>query len=83
MFATTIVAAAQTSPTEGVITADFVDEQTMQSDLLQMLADFTKYMKNDFQQAAAPNSDGDACGCFRGEDTMANNEKGVRPPPEC
>ena len=79
MFATTIVAAAQTSPTEGVITADFVDEQTMQSDLLQMLADFTKYMKNDFQQAAAPNSDGDACGCFRGEDTMANNEKGVRP----
>jgi len=75
----TLAAAAQTSPTEGVITADFVGEASMQQDLLQMLADFAKYMKNDFQQASAPNSVGEACGCFKGENTMANDERGVRP----
>ena len=79
MLITTFVAQAQTSPTEGVITSEFVDEPTMQNDLLQMLADFSKYMKNDFQQAAAPNNIGEACGCFRGENTMANDERGVRP----
>ena len=75
----TLAATAQNSPTEGTITADFVGEKVMQQDLLQMLADFAKYMKNDFQQAAAPNSVGEACGCFRGENTMANDERGVRP----
>ena len=75
----TLAAAAQSSPTEGVITADFVGEASMQQDLLQMLADFAKYMKNDFQQASAPNSVGEACGCFKGENTMANDERGVRP----
>ena len=78
-FCLTLAAAAQTSPTEGVITADFVSEASMQQDLLQMLADFAKYMKNDFQQASAPNSVGEACGCFKGENTMANDERGVRP----
>ena len=78
-FCLTLAAAAQTSPTEGVITADFVGEASMQQDLLQMLADFAKYMKNDFQQASAPNSVGEACGCFKGENTMANDERGVRP----
>ena len=72
-------ATAQTSPTEGTITAAFVAEETMQQDLLQMLANFAKYMKDDFQQAQAPNSVGEACGCFRGENTMANDERGVRP----
>ncbi|MCR5130115.1 MAG: hypothetical protein K6C10_01470 [Prevotella sp.] len=67
------------SPTEGTITADFVDEPTMQADLLQMLANFALYMKNDFQEASSPNSIGEACGCFRGENTMGNNEQGVRP----
>ena len=78
-FCLSLAAAAQTSPTEGVITADFVGEASMQQDLLQMLADFAKYMKNDFQQASAPNSVGEACGCFKGENTMANDERGVRP----
>ncbi|MBR5655092.1 MAG: hypothetical protein IKW98_00185 [Prevotella sp.] len=70
---------AADSPTEGVITSDFVSEEQMQADLLQMLADFTVYMKNDFQECVAPNSVGEACGCFKGENTMANDERGVRP----
>lgn len=68
-----------TSPTEGVITSEFVNEATMKSDLLQMLANFMTYVKNDFQDAAATNSVGEACGCFRGENTMGSNEQGVRP----
>ena len=80
LLATSMWATAQNdSPTEGTITAEFIGETTMQNDLLQMLADFAKYMKNDFQQTQAPNSEGEACGCFRGENTMANDERGVRP----
>ena len=67
------------SPTEGVITHDFVPEEQMKADLLQMLADFTLYMKHDFQPCVAPNEVGEVCGCFRGENTMANDERGVRP----
>jgi hypothetical protein len=67
------------SPTEGVITSDFVSEESMKHDLLQMLANFAVYLKKDFQDCVAPNSVGEACGCFRGENTMANDEKGVRP----
>ena len=67
------------SPTEGVITHDFVGETQMKDDLLQMLANFSTYMKNDFQECASPNSINEACGCFRGENTMGNNEQGVRP----
>jgi len=70
---------AVTSPTEGTITADFVSEAAMKSDLLQMLADFSKYMVNDFQECQATNSVNEACGCFKGENTMANDERGVRP----
>ena len=65
--------------TEGVITSDFVSEADMKADLLQMLADFSLYMVNDFQECQAPNSLGEACGCFKGENTMANDERGVRP----
>ena len=68
-----------TSPTEGTVQADFVGEAAMKSDLLQMLSNFATYLKNDFQEAAAPNSVGEACGCFKGENTMGNNEQGVRP----
>ena len=68
-----------TSPTEGVITSDFVGEAAMKCDLLQMLADFSTYIVNDWQEAQAPNSVGEACGCFKGENTMANDERGVRP----
>ncbi len=70
---------AVSSPTEGVITHDFVAEGVMKDDLLQMLADFSLWMKNDFQPCAAPNSLGEACGCFKGESTMNANEQGVRP----
>ncbi len=65
--------------TEGLITHDFVEEAAMKDDLLQMIADFSEYMKNDFQECASPNSIGEACGCFKGENTMANDERGVRP----
>ena len=71
-----------TSPTEGIITHDFVPEAEMKDDILQMLADFSLWMKNDFQPCAAPNSIGEVCGCFRGENTMANDERGVRPNPD-
>lgn len=67
------------SYTEGVITHDFVAEPQMKDDLLQMLANFAKYMKDDFQDCVAPNSVGEVCGCFKGENTMANDERGVRP----
>lgn len=66
------------SVTEGIINGDFVDEATMKGDLLQMLANFSTYLKNDFQQAQSPNSVGEACGCFKSNSTMQNNEDGVR-----
>ena len=67
------------SYTEGVITSDFVPEKTMKRDLMQMLADFSTYIVNDWQECQAPNDIGEACGCFKGENTMANDERGVRP----
>ena len=67
-----------TSPTEGVITSDFVNEEEMMNDLLRMLANFGTYLVNDFQEAQYPNSENEACGCFKGESTMASNEAGVR-----
>ena len=67
------------SPTEGAISGDFVAESTMKADLMQMLANFSKYMKDDFQLCVAPNDIGEECGCFRGENTMGNDERGVRP----
>ncbi len=57
----------------------FVPEPEMQDGLLQMLADFSLYMKNDFIDCDTPNAEGDECGCFKGEHTMANDERGVRP----
>ena len=68
-----------TSYTEGVIDNIFVPEGQMKSDLLQMLADFSRYMVDDFQECQAPNSKNELCGCFKGENTMGNNEQGVRP----
>ena len=67
------------SPTEGVIDNLFVDEPTMKADLLGMLARFSTYLVNDFQECQQPNSLGEACGAFKGENTMGNNEQGVRP----
>ena len=54
-------------------------ESAMKADLIQMLANFASYMKNDFQECQAPNSQDELCGCFKGENKMANDEKGVRP----
>lgn len=70
---------AQSSPTEGVLTSTFVSENEMKADMLQMLADFSLYMKNNWNNAQAPNSVNEACGFFSGEQTAAANEQGVRP----
>ena len=51
----------------------------MMHGLLQMLADFLPYVAAQWQPCEQPNTVGDKCGCFRGEDTMAANERGVRP----
>ncbi len=67
-----------TSPTEGVITADFVPEAEMMSDLLQMIANFSEYMVNDFYYCTSTNSINEDCGYFNGESSGASNEAGVR-----
>ncbi len=64
---------------QNTVLSDFIAEPQMKADLLQMLADFTTYVKADFQECVEPNSLGEACGCFKGEHTMHNDEKGVRP----
>ena len=56
----------------------FVPEEQMKDGLLQMLAQFTDYMKKDFQPCQEPNSVGEKCGCFRSNNTMRSNEDGVR-----
>ncbi len=66
------------SLTEDIVNADFVDEATMKGDLLQMLARFAQYLKQDFQACVEPNSAGEACGCFKSNSTMQANEDGVR-----
>ncbi|MBQ0057695.1 MAG: hypothetical protein KBT20_08570 [Bacteroidales bacterium] len=68
-----------TSPTEGVITNEFVSEQEMKADLLQMLAAFSQYMADDWQECQATNSVGEACGFFKGENSGGSDERGVRP----
>lgn len=66
------------SPTEGKITHEFVAEQQMKDHLLQMLADFTPYMRDNWQEINDKNSAGSPLGVFKGENTMGNNEQGVR-----
>ncbi|MGC3978745.1 MAG: hypothetical protein QM751_11265 [Paludibacteraceae bacterium] len=53
------------SPTENIINTSFVDETAMKDELLQMLANFMVYVKNDFQDAVNPNSANEACACFQ------------------
>ena len=67
------------SYTEGVITSQFVSEPEMMNDMLQMLADFAKYMKNNWNQCKEPNSIGESCGYFSGERSASSGERGVRP----
>ena len=71
-------ASALKSPTEGVITHDFVPETEMKKDLMQMLADFAQYMTDNVQTISDVNSEGDAMISFKGENTLGNNEQGVR-----
>ena len=67
-----------TSPREGVINNLFVGEAEMKDDLMNMLAKFAKYLKNDWKDCASPNSVGEACGAFKCNSTMNSNEDGVR-----
>ena len=67
------------SPTEGVVNGFFVEEAQMKDDILQMLSRFAIYLKNDFQECKEPNSLNEPCGCFKGENTMGSDERGVRP----
>lgn len=53
------------SPTEGVISHEFVEESAMQQDLLQMLANSLTYAHNIWYDCAAPNSKDEACGYLK------------------
>ncbi len=66
------------SPTEGVITHDFVSEADMMEGLLQMLANHSQYAKNIWFKCQAPNSAGEDCGYFKANSAGQNNEDGVR-----
>lgn len=66
------------SLTEGYMDSRFVDEDQMKDDLLRMLARFSEYIVKNYQPAVAPNAIGEACGCFKSNSTMQNNEDGVR-----
>lgn len=66
------------SPTEGVITHDFVAEEDMQKDLLQMLANSMTYAKNIWYNCVSPNNKNEACGYFQANSAGQNNEDGVR-----
>ena len=66
------------SPTEGVITHQFVNEAVMMSDLLQMLANSMVYAKNIWYECVEPNSVGEPCGFFKGRSAGHSNEDGVR-----
>ncbi len=50
----------------------------MMDDLLKMVAKFATYLVNDYKDAAATNSVGEACGCFQSNSSMQANEDGVR-----
>ena len=67
-----------TSPTEGVITHEFVPEATMQNDLLQMLANSMRYAANIWYNCVATNDKNEECGYFRANSAGNSNEDGVR-----
>ena len=67
------------SPTEGVITHQFVAEAEMMQDLLQMLTDHLVYMKSLYTPCVSPNSIGEECGYFKDTEGSNNDEKVVRP----
>ena len=67
------------SPTEGVITHDFVPEAQMMQDLLQMLTDHLTYIKSRYTPCVSPTSAGEECGFFKDTEGSNNDEKVVRP----
>lgn len=52
--------------------SDFIPEPELKQGLLQMLARFTTYVKAAYQPVDS------ASGCFKGENTMGSDERGVR-----
>ena len=58
------------SPTEGVITHQFVPETEMMQDLLQMLTDHLVYMKSLYTPCVSPTSQGEDCGFFKDTERM-------------
>lgn len=68
-----------TSPTEGVITHQFVPETEMMQDLLQMLTDHLVYLKSLYTPCVSPTSKGEDCGFFKDTEGQGNDEKVVRP----
>ena len=78
----TIIGGVETdvsSPTEGVITHDFVPEAQLMQGLLQMLADHLTYMKSLYTPCASATSAGEACGYFKDTEGSKNDEQVVRP----
>lgn len=76
---TSVAGLTGASPTEGVINHKFVNEAEMKLDLLHMLARFSQYMVEDWNQCQEPNSLGESCGFFKGENSGGSDERGVRP----
>ncbi len=66
------------SPTEGVITHEFVSEEEMMNDLLQMVANSMRYAKNIWYDCVATNSVNETCGYFKANSAGNSNEDGVR-----
>ena len=68
----------QSGVSEGRITHDFVGEAEMMQNLLQMLANSTRYAKNIWFDCEWPNSIDEQCGFFKANDAGRSNEDGVR-----
>ncbi len=66
------------SPTEGVITHDFVAEPQMLDDLMAMLARFSEYATGLYEPLPDLGSAKQAWGIFRSNSTRKANEDGVR-----
>ncbi len=66
------------SPTEGIITHQFVDEPQMQDGLLAMLSRFSSYMSGVYMPLPEQKKAGKPCGVFRSNSTQTATEDGVR-----
>lgn len=65
------------SPTEGVITYDYLGEDGIQQTSIEMLAKFMQYAKNIYTTAGT-NSQGTSVGYFKANEAGRNSEDGVR-----